>query len=168
MTEDELKQQIRQKLSDDFRVVEEIRGFHLIEQWPVRIDFLCYPLPHLSANGFDPFVFGVEAKQIGGYGAGKVYRLLWQAITYSQSTFPINGKKHRPGFVLMCVDGEPDNPDLWRYLLQFAQYANVGLLDFPKYHGWRIRFGGGSYYSQKNGKGKVENIGTIRYVGSIS
>jgi hypothetical protein len=168
LDEPTLKQHINKILTPDFRLAPEVSGKHLIDGEPVRIDYLAYPLPHLTSRGFDPIVFGIEAKEIGGYGRSKIFKLLWQTISYTQSLFSINGQQHRPAFVLMCVDGTPHDEMLWTGLIQFAQYANVGLLEFPRYHGWRIRFGGGGYYSKRNGRSNIKNLGTIHYVGSIN
>lgn len=168
LSEDEIKSLILHTLSADFQLVPEVKGKHLIENTPVRIDFMAFPKPHLINNGFDEAWFGIEAKRGNFSEAKQINRLMWQCITYAQSTFEIDSTIIRPMFVLASVDHEPQIGDPkrveWNTLVNFAPYGNVGVMELQPF--WRIRFGGTPYYGQKRGKGKVANVGVNRHIGS--
>ncbi len=172
MDEPAIKEAIIQSLGEDFILKPEQRGTHPLLQDRVRIDFLAYPLPHLISGGFDEGWFGIEAKDIGD-DAKKLNKVVWQSITYAQSTFRVEDKAIRPMFVVVCVGQAPEHlqgrlPIVWPILFSFAQYARVGHLDLHPHRGWGLKFGAGRYYSQEWGKSQVANIGMIDYVGSIS
>lgn len=169
LNESEIKAIVVESLASDFILQEEQRGTHPLLQDKVRIDYLAYPLPHLIMQGFDEGWFGIEVKDIGD-DVKRLNKVLWQSITYAQSTFRLEDKTIRPMFVLVCVGQNKDImqgklPTVWPILFSLAQYARVGYLDL--YPSWSIKFGGGRYYSKKWGKSLVTNIGMIDYIGSI-
>lgn len=172
MSEADIKLLVKAKLGEDFVLIEEVPGRHLIEQSPLRIDFLAFQKQHLINAGFGEFWFGIEAKEIreSTTQTKKINRLIWQCITYAQSEFQSPAGIHRPPFVLLCVNTEPKHEDhcfeQWLRLTHFAQYGNVGVMELQPY--WKIRFGSCRYYGKKEGKGNVKNLGVKRYVGSIS
>ncbi len=172
MDEPAIKDAIIQSLGEDFILKPEQRGTHPLLQDRVRIDFLAYPLPHLISGGFDAEWFGIEAKDIGD-DVPKLNRVLCQAITYAQSRFSLGLQTIIPQFVMVCVGQDPEHlrgrlPLAWPVLFSGVQYLNVGWLDLHPKWGWSLKFGAGRYYSQGRGKSAVENIGRIRYVGSIT
>ena len=168
VTEDALKQQVRERLSADFEIHEEVEGWSIVEQCAVRIDFMLHPRLHLIEQGFDLAWFGCEVKAPSGNEPHKKGMwLLWQAITYAQSSFaPLCD---RPAFVVIYPDLHqffPENKRLAAVNLQaFAQRGSVGrlLLDDDS---WSIRFGSQRYFSSNRGRGKVKNLGLKRNVGT--
>jgi len=176
--ESHLKDRVIKHLQDDFFLEEEAVGINLIENRHVRIDFLAYPKPKLVERGFLSAWFGIEVKHIATFGRpgsrGKKSKLLWQAMTYSQSVFelessPDNILKFRPEFTLVYAG--QDDPDTfddpeWHCLLNLAWYGRTGWLRLLPKSGWAILFAGGAYFSKKKGEGNV-NVSGIRHTGTI-
>ena len=172
--EDRLKQKFVTAVSPYFHVKPEVKGKHLADGYPVRIDFLILPKKELVAVGFDPWWAGVEVKHLGAdCGTKKVNQLFAQAITYQQCVYHGDNHDIRPIFTLLHTDNQDDNAT-FGYLRSLAQYLNVGTFEFTRY-GWKIGFGGGSYfrYGRYNGvpnliKGNVPNLGTKLYIGNAT
>jgi hypothetical protein len=108
MTEQALKNKLIAKLSKDFEVLEEVTGYHPIYEARLRIDVLLRAKPHLVEEGFTGEWFGVECKWVEGINGqtSKTTRLVWQSITYAQSTFEIGSLKIRPCFVAVFTPND--------------------------------------------------------------
>jgi hypothetical protein len=187
MTEQDVKKQIRELLSPDFYIKEEVWGQHMVDGARVRIDFLVMPKIPLINRGFDKWIggdawIGIEAKGCDEEGdPAKGIQLAWQAVTYANSVF---GECGRPPFVLVC-------PPLWNFLhsfagsngsqlfLDFLQKANVGVLDIltdrwtlQRNDGvpvWRMKFGSNViYWDSVMGMGHIAHAAVKRNVGSWS
>jgi hypothetical protein len=146
MSEEKLKEQIRSQLFHDFDLLEEVVGYHSHYEKQVRIDFLAKAKPHLVANGFVNQWFGIECKWVDGVlgQTSKLTRTYWQAITYQQSRFHVNGDLVSPAFCLVSFP-----PDLDRHLhshehslFELAYYAGVGRLRFYRNVSWNLEFHG--------------------------
>lgn len=105
----------------------------------------------LIQQGFTPEWFGVECKWAAGINGqtAKTTKVVWQAITYSQSTFQIDGAAVVPRFVAILT---PDlEPLIERYistLFQLALYSCVAKMYFYKDGHWGIKFA--SIYARSN------------------
>ena len=108
MSENELKKHLIEKICKDFEVLEEVSGYHPIYNQGVRIDLLARAKPHLIAKGFTDSWFGIECKWAEGIlgQTSKITRMVWQTITYAQSTFIVNAEEITPRFVVVYT---PDN-----------------------------------------------------------
>ncbi|WP_422103162.1 hypothetical protein [Vreelandella sp.] len=155
MTEKSLKDNLIANLSKDFEVSEEVWGYHPIYEVHLRIDILLRAKPHLIAEGFTNEWFGVECKWVeGAIGqTSKTNRLVWQSITYAQSTFKIQGNSVRPRFVAVFT---PDrlNSSIDRHLatlLGVGLYGCVGKLYFYRDGSWGIKFA--NIYGRSSPKG---------------
>ena len=155
MPERFLKNNLIVNLSKDFEVLEEVWGYHPIYETRVRIDILLKAKPHLIAEGFTDEWFGVECKWVeGAIGqTSKTNRLVWQSITYAQSTFEIQGNSVRPRFVAVFT---PDRLEqsIERHLatlLGVGLYGCVGKLYFYRDGSWGIKFA--SIYSRSSPEG---------------
>jgi len=152
--EDDIKNAIASTMSDDFILSPEVWGNCIIDGTRVRIDFMAYPKQHLIDLGFDAQWFGIEAKSLlrrdGNpiHGLGKINQLIWQVISYAQSTFNIDQARIRPMFVLICTDRVPyEYCKEWKTLIGLAQYGNVGMLDLaPR---WSIHFSNALYFASE-------------------
>ena len=175
--ETELRRQLVHFIEADFLIREDVSGIHLIEGRGVSIDLLLFPRKHLADSGFPQEWIGVEVKHIPCFrsgDSGKKSRLVWQAITYTQSLFDMGGEQIRPLFVLVYVGQDEFDEDefgrdarvKWIALLNLAWYANVGSMITDARRGWIIKFAGGVYYSQCRGRGNVR-LRDERLVGSI-
>lgn len=166
--EDALKNWFVRHFAQDFDIFPEVPGVHLAEKVNVRIDFMLRARSHLVDLGFDERMFGVEVKyfsQDDGF-TGKTSRGLWQAISYNDCEFDVDGVKCKPKFCLMFSnlsfesernliknlgsEFENDKQE-WRGMLHLANHARVGTLDVrgdrDNYRGWEIRFVGGVYFT---------------------
>lgn len=181
MQEEYYKKQLIKTLTDDFIIEEEVSGVYPIGNTRVVLDFLLYPRKSLIERGFDSIYFGIETKSpISKNSGAKCIDAMWQAHTYSLSIF----NQITPAFVLLYPppvdefvkyefnnekDSDSCNMAKLTYkhtLLRVMQRGNVGCLYIGDDE-WRIYFGvGGSYFSSKKGKGKVKNLGVVRYVGN--
>ncbi len=144
MNEEFIKNELISNLSNDFEFLEEVFGYHPIYKARLRIDILLRAKPHLIAKGFTDEWFGVECKWIDGIDGqtSKTTRLVWQSITYAQSTFVVNGNNITPRFVAVFT---PDNlsPSIDRHLstlLGLGLYGCVGRLYFYRDGAWGIKF----------------------------
>jgi len=175
VTENDLRDQALSRLSDDFQVAIEAEGVNIVEGTRLRIDLLCYPMPHLIDAGFAPALVGVEFKIIDQRkGAQKgLNKMMWQALTYGQSRFSFGGEMLRPMFVAVCFNRDDlIEPQVYSTLASFCQYANVGYLFWSDRHKWSLR-GYGSTYFQRNMDGalyrsNIENVLVNRRVGNVS
>ncbi|MBC8434394.1 MAG: hypothetical protein H8D96_21000 [Desulfobacterales bacterium] len=187
MNEITLKKILHRALNNDFVVRPDVKGRFLVDNSPVEIDFLIYPRDHLINNGFEKFWIGVEVKSPDVKEPVKQgLKVAWQAITYAQSAFTDIGnlltiENIRPSFVLIY-------PPIWEffpkikavgprnnyyeynqsYLLNsLIQKGNVGNMVLDKdLQNWEIEFSGSQYYySTKNGRSKIINLGTKKHVG---
>ena len=174
MSEPQLKKRFREQLENDFEIVPNVKGRHLIEDQEVVIDFLIKPKAHLVSEGFEDGWVGVEVKYLKEYKLGRLSKLAWQSVSYAQSEFQINGQAVRPRFVLMHANlsfnlqKQSNIPEQVTGLLGFLEYGNVGWFEFDPLYIWRIGFGSHGYFNKKYGKNKVENLGTKRNVGNLS
>lgn len=167
-SEAELKDWFEYKFSKDFIISREVKGRHLAEDVPVRIDYLLRARPHLINAGFETMTFGVEVKyfrQEEGF-THKTSRGIWQAISYNDCEFYVEESTVKPKFCLIFsnlsfedelqlvksfgFEFENDKFE-WRGMLHLANHANVGCLNVKgardQYRGWEMRFVGGIYFS---------------------
>lgn len=176
-SERELKQWLESHLSEDFELYSEVPGQHIATGTRVQIDYLAYPRQHLIDQGFAATHFGIEAKHLEPFDrfSHKASRALWQAVSYSDAAFELNGLTVRPKFALLFSNmsfederglldhlGKPFENDwaLWRGLLQLANHANVGTLDIRghanAWKGWKMAFSGGTYFYRRHYQEKRE------------
>lgn len=172
--ENQLKTLLVSKLSSDFEIRPDVDGINLVENKPVKIDFLLRAKPHVVKDGFTQDWFGIEVKNIyrkGSPSSGKINELFWQALTYAQSKFD----NQRLPFVLVLANDdystESDESDRQAFFLvaRFCQYGNVGKLELEK-TGYTICFDANLYYRKRNGIVQVgkTNAGLKRKVGNVS
>ena len=175
MDEEKIKQQVKGLLSNDFEIKEEITGNHLVEQDVVIIDFMIFPKPHLINQGFEAFWVGIECKYIkpnSEHANKKLNKLIWQSISYAHSVFNIDKQLIRPRFVLIAFNREEINASdrtniTWRTLINFAQYANVGVLSTVS-GGWGMSFGTGNHWYYRTNKGRGNHNVIRRQVGNCA
>ena len=144
MSESLLTADLMHRLASDFELRREVRGVHPLDGDGVRIDLMARAKPHLIACGFTDQWFGIECKwadRIGGT-TSKTTRMVWQSITYAQSTFTIDGASIRSAFVAVYT---PDSlhsliEQHLNYLLALGLYGNVGRLYFYRDGAWGIKF----------------------------
>lgn len=144
MSESLLVADLTARLCSDFEVKREVLGVHPVDGHGVRIDLLMRAKAHVVESGFTDQWFGVECKwadQIGGT-TSKTTRMVWQSITYAQSTFESDGSSVRPAFVAVYT---PDGlhsliEEHLKHLLSLALYGNVGRLYFYRDGAWGIKF----------------------------
>lgn len=145
-SEGELKKWFESKFSNDFEIFREVKGRHLAEDVPVRIDYLLKARKHMLEAGFEARPFGVEVKyfcQEDGF-THKSSRGLWQTISYNDCEFDLEGLLHKPKFSLVFSNlsfedelrlvksfgAEYENDKFeWRGMLHLANHANVGCLN---------------------------------------
>jgi len=167
-SEGELKKWFESQFSKDFEISREVKGRHLAEDVPVRIDYLLRARKHMLEAGFDARPFGVEVKyfcQEDGF-THKTSRALWQTISYNDCEFDLEGVLQKPKFCLVFsnlsfkdelhlvksfgLEYENDKVE-WRGMLHLANHANVGCLNAKgtrdQCGGWEMRFVGGIYFS---------------------
>lgn len=159
------------RLAKDFEMRAEVRGIHPIEGLAVRIDLMAKAKPHLVDAGFTDEWFGIECKwaaQIGGT-TSKMTRMVWQSITYAQSTFTLDSTEVRPIFVAVYT---PDNlhssiEGHLSHLLALGLYGNVGRFYFYRDGAWGIKFA--SIYARSPGPNYHLNQAQLpkRRVGSV-
>jgi hypothetical protein len=144
MSEVELTESLICSLSRDFEICREVKGHHPIYDQDVRVDLMCRAKPHLADSGFTDQWFGIECKWIEGLGGqtSKITRMVWQAITYAQSVFNINGVQINPAFVAFYTPDKlhPNIEDALRPLLALGLYGNIGRLFFYSDGNWGIKF----------------------------
>ncbi len=175
-SEPELKAWLEAHLSEDFILKPEVVGKHMSEGVRVQIDYIAYAKPHLIAHGFEPVYFGIEVKfldQTDGF-THKASRGIWQTVSYTDSTFFVDGEWRRLKFALffsnLCFDEErellegvgmqPENDRVtWRALLQLANHANVGSLEIlgnrEAWRGWAMAFSSGRYFRRSMRDGQA-------------
>ena len=164
LNESQLKSYLLEWFGKDFIIKTEVEGKFLVDNTPVRIDYLMYPNESLINKGFEKQWFGVEVKT-PGEDAKKGVQVSWQAITYSQSNFG----GIRPAFVLIF----PRLIDFFRcpsdgyYVSTLLQKANVGSITInERRRSWKITFGANVYFYSDKGLSKTPTIATKRNVGS--
>jgi len=174
--ENKLKAKVQAVLKADFYLKPEVSGCDLVHGEPVRVDFLAWPLAHVTAAGFPRQVVAIEVKFLEGDDIGGLAELCWQGITYQQSEYPVEGKVYRPLFTLLYANGVVDKDphgeyaNAWRWAARLLQRANVGLLDLEGRHRWQFMFGpnyyarGGTIIEMSN----AENVGVKIYVGNCA
>lgn len=164
-TEEDIKGLVYQRLSNDFYLRSEVVGKHWTGK-RVRIDFLARPKRHIASVGFLDRWFGIETKYIKPFGRGKqLNKLLWQAITYRNSTYYPSDLSLPFVFVCFNFDGLENDAPI-DSLIRFCQYANVGTLRLKDLN-YYFRFSA-AYFSFRDGiyfkcKG---NVGLKRYIGN--
>lgn len=155
MSETELTRQLIRGIEGDFEILREVAGCHPIYDASVRIDLMLRAKPHLQAAGFTSDWFGVECKwfDVIDGATSKATRMVWQSITYAQSTFLINGKKVTPSFVVVHIPGSIPRAidEHLNSLLSLGHYGNVGRLYFYNDGFWGIKFD--SIYARSNSEG---------------
>lgn len=62
--EDKIKSHLTNCLSEDFEILSDVVGLHIIEKKEVKFDFMLHAKRHLLSKGFDNKWFGVETKHI--------------------------------------------------------------------------------------------------------
>lgn len=144
MTEAALTDHLISNVEHDFEILREVSGFHPIYNKKVRIDLMLRAKPHLQAAGFTHEWFGVECKWSDTiHGAtSKITRMVWQSITYAQSTFLVNGENVIPSFVAVYTPSNMHNliEIHLEKLLGLGLYGNVGRLYFYSDGAWGIKF----------------------------
>ncbi|WP_412522365.1 hypothetical protein [Shewanella algae] len=175
--EDELKRWLVKYLSEDFDLFPEVCGYHQFENVNVRIDFIAFPKKHLIDKGFCAEPFGIEVKyfnQENGF-TRKTSRGFWQAISYNDCWFDLNGHSTKLKFSLLFSNlafeaemklvrnyGYNNENDVmeWIGMLHLANHANVGLLgvygDKHNCLSWAIKFAGGVYFSASKRPDKID------------
>lgn len=171
MSESLLTSDLKGRLAPDFEILSEVRGVHPIDGDGVRIDVMARAKAHLIESGFTDQWFGIECKwadRIGGT-TSKTTRMMWQCITYAQSTFSINGISVRPAFVAVYT---PDNlhaliEQHLKQLLALGLYGNVGRLYFYRDGAWGIKFA--NIYARANSTSHYINSSQLpkRRIGSV-
>lgn len=170
-SEKELKEWLVNHLSEDFELHAEVSGRHLAADAAVIIDYIAYPKPHLIEAGFAATHFGIEVKHLDqedGF-SRKASRAIWQAVSYTDSEFTVQGKVVRPKFAVLFSglsfeaerrllknlgDQYENDVMVWRALLQLANHANVGTLEIKgtrdRWQGWKFAFSGGTYFTRSH------------------
>lgn len=176
LDEPELQSFVSDKLKNHFIVKPQVKGYHLLEQHKVIIDFLLYPKQKLIDSGFDPKWFGCEVKSpnVKQEASKRILNLGKQCIDYTETKFDDN---IIPNFVVMfpsiphffhaqgALNDEVHSFLYW--FKPFLQRFKVGTLHIYSKSNWAINFGHGRYFSTKKGKGNVPNFGTKRKIGSV-
>jgi len=184
--EEALKLWLTTHLSADFELYPEVPGAHVAAGVRVQIDFLAYPKQHLIDEGFLDEYFGIEVKHLStddGF-SQKAAKAFWQAVSYTDSKFFVNGKTVRLKYAVLFSSmsfqkerlllrsfGHTVENDVaaWQALRQLANHANVGTLeitgDAAAWKGWLISFAGGRYFSRRSGDdGPVFRLSNARMV----
>lgn len=174
-SEGELKEWFKQTFHEDFHIFEECVGIHLIEDRPVRIDFVLRPKQHVIDEGFIDEPFGVEVKYLNpdkGF-EKKAGQTVWQTISYYGSSFDTGRGPERLSFCqifsnisfqeeydLLKTSFKRREHDqiLWRGMMSVANHADVGRLSIVgtknNLIGWSLRLTGASYFSCSLREGK--------------
>lgn len=173
----QLRKGFRHSAGNDFEIIEEVVGVHLLSSAPVKADFVCRPLPSLCERGFPQGWFVIETKHLDftRHESKRLYESFWQAVTYGQSEFSVNGESVRPTFTAFVVPEQPNQREnlpfqaqkrRWDILLELGVYANVGRFEFER-DAWVLWFGQARLFHSVRGLNKVPR-GLQRYVGSRS
>jgi hypothetical protein len=178
-SEAQLKAWLDEWIEEDFDVTREVPGKHLVRATKVIADYIIAPKEHLIAKGFKPGPIGLEVKYLplkGGF-SPKASRFIWQAASYMDCEFTLNGVEVRLPRVLLfsniSFDGEREqlrgisgstlsnDRAKWTALLELANHANVGNLEIygtrAKRKGWRIAFATGVYFSSGERETGISN-----------
>lgn len=144
MSEAQITDDLIASLRDDFEIHREVPGRHDVYGQGVRIDLVARARPRIVESGFTPDWFGIECKWASGGGGStsKVTRMVWQSITYAQSTFQVDGADLRLAFVAVFTpDDLPAGINAHLdTLLQLALYGKVGRIYRYKDGAWGIKF----------------------------
>lgn len=172
-----LRRELVDAIGRDFEILREVPGRHLLTGESVRADLLCFPRQHLRDRGFASGWSVVETKHIdfARDESKRLYETFWQAISYRESEFQVQGEMVRPVFSALYIPYikadyfnvvEEAQRRRWQILKEFGVYANVGV--FALYPDrWTLRFGQGRYFDSQSGLSTVPR-GLKRYVGSRS
>ena len=165
-SEPQVKTALRQRLSIDFTLTEEVPGTHLLENVTVVVDFMLRAKPHLVERGFPDQPIPLEVKQLSDE-SNKSVRAAWQCITYAQSTF----SGQRPPFILLFPPARlfmkrGEECEHTTCLHSLLPKANVGQLTFLRNNEWEIYFAQNRFFSQTKGLGPYADLLSKRYVGS--
>jgi len=167
-SEDELKRWLDGWIERYFDVWREVPGRHLTEGVGVKADYILAPKRPLVDAGFKAAPIGLEVKHlplVNGF-SPKASRFVWQAVSYTDCEFEVDGQATRPKQVLLFSNlsfeyelrelrhiGEPRSNDRskWDALVELANHANVGQLEVlgqrSLWEGWKVSFAGGTYFS---------------------
>ncbi|TKK20885.1 hypothetical protein EcCFBP13530_10215 [Enterobacter cancerogenus] len=188
-SEPELKAWMSNFFKNDFYIYPEVTGIHNTEKVKVRIDYVLFPRKHLVDSGFEAMPFGIEVKyfnQVKDF-AHKASRGVWQAISYNDCEFSLQGRNFKLKFCLLfsnlSFSNERETLEIysdhfdgkvmkWMGMLNVANHAKVGVLKVigkkDRVKGWTISFAGGNYFncSINNNESiyKLSNANTINKV----
>jgi hypothetical protein len=178
-SEAQLRQWLDAWLHEDFDAHPEVTGRHLARGTGVKIDHILQPKQHLIDKGFKPGPIGLEVKHLpiaGGF-SPKASRFVWQAVSYTDCEFDLNGEAVRLPRVLLFSnisfgpeegllrshDHSPLANDRakWSAMLEMANHAGVGNLEMygtrERRYGWRIAFATGVYFRRKGDEYSMSN-----------
>lgn len=178
-SEPELRQWLDAWLHEDFDVYPEVTGRHLARGTGVKIDYIIQPKQHLVDIGFKPGPTGLEVKHLPLVHAfsPKASRFVWQAVSYTDCEFQLNGAAVRLPRVLLfsnlsfsdeerllrSFDHSPLTNDRakWLALLELANHAGVGTFEMygsrERRAGWRIAFAAGVYFRRTGAEYSISN-----------
>jgi hypothetical protein len=176
MNEPSIRESLLAAISPDFEIHREVGGVHPEENERVRADLLCFPRTHLQQRGFAPVWFAVETKHIdfAKHESDRLYRTLWQAVSYRCSEFVMASGSIRPAFAAVAIGEMPRNYGdkseqaqrrRWQILMEFGLYANVGYFRLRSPAQWSLYFGQARYFDSATGLNTVPR-GLTRWVGS--
>jgi hypothetical protein len=177
-SEPELRQWLDTWLHEDFDVHPEVPGRHVASGTRVQIDYILVPKAPLVAKGFDAAPLGLEAKFLPLEGfSPRASRFVWQAVSYTDAEFDLNGTAVRPRRVLLFSNmsfeldrgllkshdssGFANDLAKWHALLELANHAGVGNLEIygtrERRAGWRIAFASGVYFRKTRDEYSLRN-----------
>jgi hypothetical protein len=167
-TEEELKRWLDGWIAKYFEVWREVPGRHLTEGVSVKADYILAPKQPLVDAGFKVGPIGLEVKYlplVHGF-SPKASRFVWQAVSYTDCEFDVDGHATRLKQVLLFSNlsfehevrelrhiGSPRSSDRskWDALVELANHANVGQFEIlgqrSMWDGWKISFASGIYFS---------------------
>ncbi|MDP5292611.1 hypothetical protein Q9290_09975 [Oceanimonas sp. CHS3-5] len=154
MNEQRLTQDLINRISNDFEILQEVEGYHQLYNQNVRIDLVLRAKQHLIEQGFTSEWFGIECKWVQGVikQTSKTTRLVWQSITYAQAVFNVHGNWEKLRFVAVYTPPQLEHSieENLKRLLEVGHYGCVGRFHFYKSNsGWCIRFS--NVYASTNG-----------------
>ena len=178
-SEIELRAWLDTWIEEDFEVWREVPGRHLVSGTAVKLDYVLHPKSHLIAHDFKPGPIGLEVKYLsteGGF-SRKASRFIWQAVSYTDCEFLLQGQTVRLPRVLLfsnlSFDEEvrllrgiepyalSNDRAKWSALLELANHANVGNLEMygtrARRAGWRIAFAAGVYFRRSGASYALSN-----------
>ena len=148
MSEKEIRQSLKNDLSNDFDFLDEVVGFYHPSNKEIRIDLLAKAKSHLVEKGFIKDWFGIEIKYFRNdldrnRLIKRINGLIWQSITYAQSYFyETRGLYKQLPFVLIFV--QPNIKQSFQSIiskkLDIAALGSVGQLILERNSLWKIIF----------------------------